>query len=86
VLAGVLLLFCMGVKISIPTQRKITDCNGVLRIFATKWEEETGPQSRLHNVECHSLCSSPNIFTLIKSTTVLMNPAARMGQIDIYKV
>jgi hypothetical protein len=40
--------------------------NSVLRIFGPKWDEN-GSWRKLHNVELHSLCFSPNIVKVIKS-------------------
>jgi hypothetical protein len=60
----------------------------VLRgIFGCTKDEVTGGRRRLHNVELHSLCSSPNIIRVVKSRTVRwVEHAARMGEINAYKI
>ena len=46
--------------------------NRVLRrIFGTKRNEVTGKWRRLHNEELYSLCSSLNIFRVIKSRRMI---------------
>jgi hypothetical protein len=54
--------------------------NRVLRIFGTK-EQEEGSWRKLHNDELHSLHSSPNIVSVIKSRRMRWaGHVARMGE------
>jgi hypothetical protein len=58
------------------TQRE----NSVLRIFGPKREED-GSWRKLHNDEFHSLYSSPNIVTVIKSMRMSWDGhVARIGE------
>jgi hypothetical protein len=40
------------------------------KIFGPKWKEDVSWR-KLHNVELHSLCSSPNIVRVIKSRRMM---------------
>ena len=51
------------------------------RIFGPRRDEVTGEWRRLHNEELNDLCSSPNIFRLIKSRRVRWaGHVAHMGE------
>jgi hypothetical protein len=63
--------------------------NRVLRrIFGPKRDEVTGDWRKLHNEELHSLYSSPNIITMIKSRRIRWaGQVARMGKkINAYRI
>jgi hypothetical protein len=49
-------------------------------IFGLKREEVTGGWRKLHNVEHHSLCYSPDIITVMKSRMEWEVHVAQMGQ------
>jgi hypothetical protein len=59
--------------------------NRVLRkIFGPKWEED-GSWRKLHNDELHSLYSSPNIVSVIKSRRMRRaGNVARMGRGEVF--
>jgi hypothetical protein len=46
---------------------RVSENRVLRRIFGPKRDEVTGEWRRLHNEELHALCSSPNIFLVIKS-------------------
>jgi len=55
------------------------------RIFGPKREEVTRYWKKLHNEELNDLCSSPNIFRVIKSRRLrLARHVARMGRSEAY--
>ena len=55
------------------------------RIFGPKREEVTRYWKKLHNEELNDLCSSPNIFRVIKSRRLrLARHVARMGRNEAY--
>ena len=60
----------------------------MLRIFGSKRDEVTGEWRKLHNEELNDLCSSPNIFRMIKSRIMRWaGHVARMGEgRDVYRV
>jgi len=63
--------------------------NRVLRrIFGPKWDEVTGEWKKLHNEKLNDLCSSPNIFWVIKSRRMrCVGYVLHMGEIRrIYRV
>jgi hypothetical protein len=58
---------------------------GVLwEIFGPKRDEVTGNWRKLHKVEFHDLCSSPDVIRLIKLRTIQWDGnVARVGRIEI---
>jgi hypothetical protein len=56
--------------------------NKVLRrIFGLKGDKVTGERRKLHNEECHDLCSSPSVFRIIKARRMRwLGHVARMGR------
>jgi hypothetical protein len=58
------------------------------RIFGPKRDEVTGEWRKLHNVELHYLCSSPDITRQIKSRRIRWaRHVARMGEgRDVHRV
>jgi hypothetical protein len=62
--------------------------NSTWRIFGPKRDEVTGECRKLHNVELHILCSSPNIIRQIKSSRMIWAAhVARMGEErNVYRV
>jgi len=55
------------------------------RIFGPKREED-GSWRKLHNDELHSLHSSPNTVSVIKSRRMWVKYVARMGRGEVFVV
>jgi hypothetical protein len=58
--------------------------NSVLRMIFGPKREEDGSLRKLHNDELHSVYSSPNIVTVIKSKMRWAGHVARMGRGEVF--
>jgi len=60
---------------------RVFENRALRRIFGPKRDEVTGEWRKLHNEELNDLCSSPNIFRMIKSRRMRWaGHVARMGE------